>query len=161
MKTKSQKIIRCGVIGYGGAFNMGNLHLTSMSKNSGVEVAAICELDGARREVAKKDWPQAQVYSRVGDMLRHAHLDLATIITPHNTHAKLAVQCLKAGVSAICEKPMAITSKEVMATAPLLVLLYDRAYVTGNWPELWRRRKYYSYRKHSYVGYQFGNFTWR
>ncbi|MCC7262891.1 MAG: Gfo/Idh/MocA family oxidoreductase [Candidatus Latescibacteria bacterium] len=115
MKNKSQRTIRCGVIGYGGAFNMGNLHLTSMSKNPGVEVAAICELDPARRAVAEKDWPGAKTYGRVNDLLRHAELDLVTIITPHNTHAPLAVQCLEAGVNAICEKPMAITSTEVKA----------------------------------------------
>ncbi|HIL11004.1 MAG TPA: Gfo/Idh/MocA family oxidoreductase, partial [Candidatus Latescibacteria bacterium] len=38
---------------------------------------------------------------------------LVTIITPHNTHAKLAVQCLNAGVNVVCEKPLAITSAEV------------------------------------------------
>ncbi|MSR82349.1 MAG: Gfo/Idh/MocA family oxidoreductase [Candidatus Latescibacteria bacterium] len=115
MKIKSDKTICCGVIGYGGAFNMGNLHLTSMIKNPDVAVAAICELDPTRRAVAQKDWPGAKVYSRVPDMLRHADLDLATIITPHNTHAPLAIQCLEAGVSAICEKPMAISSRDVKA----------------------------------------------
>ena len=113
MKTKVNKPLRCGVIGYGGAFNMGNLHLTSMIKNPDVVVAAICELDPARRAVGQKEWPGAKVYGRVADMLRHSDLDLATIITPHNTHAPLAVQCLEAGVSAICEKPMAISSAEV------------------------------------------------
>ena len=111
----AKKTLRCGVIGYGGAFNMGNLHLASMSKNPGTEVGAICELDAERREVAASDWPQAGVYSRVGDMLRRADLDLVTIITPHHTHARLALQCLNAGVGVVCEKPMAITSKEVKA----------------------------------------------
>jgi len=115
MKTKKERVLRCGVIGYGGAFNMGNLHLTSMSKNPGVEVAAVCELDPARRAVAQEDWPGIRTYGRVGDLLRHGGLDLVTIITPHNTHAPLAIQCLKAGVSAICEKPMAISSREVKA----------------------------------------------
>jgi tetratricopeptide (TPR) repeat protein len=31
-------------------------------------------------------------------------------------------------------------SKEVMASAPLLVLLYDRTFVAGSWREAWRRR---------------------
>jgi predicted dehydrogenase len=115
MKNKRERTIRCGVIGYGGAFNMGNLHLTSMSKNPGAEVVAVCELDPARRAVAQKDWPAAQVYSRVGQMLRQAELDLVTVITPHNTHAPLARQCLEAGVNAVCEKPMAIHSREVKA----------------------------------------------
>jgi len=32
-------------------------------------------------------------------------------------------------------------TKEVMASAPVMVLLYDRFFVAGNWPEVWRRRK--------------------
>jgi tetratricopeptide (TPR) repeat protein len=31
-------------------------------------------------------------------------------------------------------------SKEVIATAPLVVLLYDRAFLSGSWIEAWRRR---------------------
>ena len=104
---------RCGVVGYGGAFNMGRLHLTSMQKNKRMEVAAVCELDPTRRAVANDDFPGVKTYVNVGNMLRGAELDLVTIITPHNTHAKLAVQCLKAGVNVVCEKPLAITSAEV------------------------------------------------
>ena len=92
---------------------MGQLHLTSMAKNEGVEVAAVCELDAERRQVAEEDFPGIKTYGRVGTMLRNANLDLVTIITPHNTHAKLAVQCLNAGVHVVCEKPLAITSAEV------------------------------------------------
>jgi scyllo-inositol 2-dehydrogenase (NADP+) len=113
--SKTKKILRCGVIGYGGAFSMGNLHLKSMEKNDDMEVVAICELDPERRQVAAEDWPQAKIYGRVGDMLRGAGLDLVTVITPHNTHAKLAIQCLNAKVNVVCEKPMAITSQEVKA----------------------------------------------
>ena len=113
MAAKKQEHFRVGVIGYSGAFNMGQLHLTSMAKNEGVEVAAVCELDPALRQAAEEDFPGIKTYSRIGTMLRNANLDLVTIITPHNTHAKLAVQCLNAGVRVVCEKPLAITSAEV------------------------------------------------
>ncbi len=33
-----------------------------------------------------------------------------------------------------------MASKEVMVTAPLLVLLYDRTFVAGSWREAWRQR---------------------
>lgn len=105
--------IRCGVVGYGGAFNMGQTHLNSMARHARMEVAAVCELDAARRKVAESDFPGVQTYARVGDMLKRADLDLVTIITPHNTHAPLAIQCLNAGVNVVCEKPLAITSSEV------------------------------------------------
>ena len=103
------KDIRCGVVGYGGAFNMGQTHLNSMVRNRRMEVAAVCELDSARRKVAKDDFPGVETFAQVGDMLKNAELDLVTIITPHNTHAPLAIECLNSGVNVVCEKPLAIT----------------------------------------------------
>jgi scyllo-inositol 2-dehydrogenase (NADP+) len=108
-----RKEFRCGVVGYGGAFNMGRAHLSSMQKNPGMVAAAVCELDESRRKVAEEDFPGIATYASVGQMLRHADLDLVSIITPHNTHAKLALQCLDAKVGVVVEKPMAITSQEV------------------------------------------------
>ncbi len=105
--------IRCGVVGYGGAFNMGQTHLNSMARNRRMEVAAVCELDPDRRKVAESDFPGIETYAKVGDLLKNAALDLVTIITPHNTHAPLAIECLNAGVNVVCEKPLAITSREV------------------------------------------------
>ena len=113
LKKDPKRRISAGVIGYGGAFNMGRLHLTSMARNRRMKVAAVCELDPERRAVAEEDFPGIKTYGSVGQMLRNADLDLVTIITPHNTHAKLAVQCLEAGVNVVCEKPLAITSAEV------------------------------------------------
>ena len=38
---------------------------------------------------------------------------------------------------------LGMASKEVMVTAPLIVLLYDRTFVAGTWAEAWRRRRRY------------------
>ena len=112
---KQKRTYRCAVIGYSPAFNMGRAHLRSMTRNSGMEAVAVCELNPDLRAAAAADWPEATIYSRVGDMLRHADLDLVAVITPHNTHARLVIQCLKAGVGVVCEKPLAITSREIRA----------------------------------------------
>ena len=48
-------------------------------------------------------------------MFKKAELDLVIIITPHNSHAKLTLQALDAGVGVVVEKPMAITTAEVTA----------------------------------------------
>ncbi|TVR49345.1 MAG: gfo/Idh/MocA family oxidoreductase [Puniceicoccaceae bacterium] len=103
--------IKVGVIGYGGAFNMGRQHLLEMQQ-AGMTPAAVAEIDAARLEVATADFPGIETYSRVEDMLRKSNVDLVTIITPHNTHARLARQCLKAGRHVVCEKPLAITTAE-------------------------------------------------
>ena len=45
-------------------------------------------------------------------MLRDCDLHLITIVTPHNTHSQLALQCLRAGRHVVCEKPFALTTGE-------------------------------------------------
>ena len=110
-KYKNASDIRVGVIGYGGAFNMGLGHLKEMEK-AGMTPVAVCEVDPERLKVAETDFPSIQTYSTVADMLRKSDVNLVTIITPHNSHAKLALQCLKAGRHVVCEKPLAITTAE-------------------------------------------------
>ena len=109
----SKSTWRVGTIGYGGAFNMGATHLHSLAKNAGFVPAAVCDADAARTLVAEKDFPGIQRYTKVSEMLAKAKLDLVIIITPHDSHADLAVQCLNAGVGVVVEKPMAITTAEV------------------------------------------------
>jgi scyllo-inositol 2-dehydrogenase (NADP+) len=103
--------IRVGVIGYGGAFNMGRVHLNEMKK-AGMSPFAVTELDQARLKVATEEFPGIETYTSVATMLKKSAVDIVTIITPHNTHAKLALQCLRAGKSVVCEKPLAITTAE-------------------------------------------------
>ena len=110
-KSKNASDIRVGVIGYGGAFNMGRGHLKEMEQ-AGMTPVAVCEVDAERLKVAETDFPGIQTYSTVAEMLRRSDVNLVTIITPHNTHAKLALQCLKAGRHVVCEKPLAITTAE-------------------------------------------------
>jgi scyllo-inositol 2-dehydrogenase (NADP+) len=110
-KFKKASDIKVGVIGYGGAFNMGKGHLNEMKK-AGMTPVAVAEIDPKRLAVAKDDFPGIETYSSVATMLKKSDVNFITIITPHNTHAKLAIQCLKAGKSVCSEKPLAITTEE-------------------------------------------------
>jgi len=75
----------------------------------------VCELDPTRAAAAKADFPAIRTYAEVAGMLRDGHVDLVTIITPHNTHAPLALQCLAAGKHVITEKPFCLTVAEATA----------------------------------------------
>ena len=110
-KYKRASDIRVGVVGYGGAFNMGKVHLEEMQR-AGMTPTAVAEIDPARLAVATQDFPKIETYSSLMAMLRGSAVDLITIITPHNTHAPLALQALKAGRHVVCEKPMAIKTAE-------------------------------------------------
>lgn len=108
---KNASDIHVGVVGYGGAFNMGKRHLGDMQK-AGMTPVAVAEVDPARLKVALQDFPGIQGYDSVSKMLRRSDVHLVVLITPHNTHARLALQCLRAGRSVITEKPFAITTAE-------------------------------------------------
>ncbi len=107
--------IRCGVIGYGGAFNMGRAHANYITETEGLELTSICDLDPKRTEVAQQDFPQITTYNAVEDLLTAPNVDLAVVVLPHNMHAKIALQCLSAGKHVIVEKPMCITVDEATA----------------------------------------------
>jgi predicted dehydrogenase len=103
--------IKVGVVGYGGAFNMGRHHLKE-AEQAGMIPAAVSDLDPKCLKTAQEDFPGIGTYQSVAEMLKKSDVDLVTIITPHNTHAKLAVQCLNTGRHVVVEKPFAITTAE-------------------------------------------------
>ncbi len=112
MKTySSASAIKVGVVGYGGAFNMGRAHLQEMQQ-AGMTPTAVAELDPARLAVALTDFPGIETYTSVDEMLERSAVDLITVITPHNTHAPLGLQILSAGRHCVLEKPMAVTTAD-------------------------------------------------
>jgi len=110
-KFKHPRDIKVGVIGYGGAFNMGKSHLREM-KRAGMTPFAVCELNPKRLEVAQQDFPGIETYSTLKAMLKESAVNLLVHITPHNLHYPLATQCIKAGKHVVTEKPFVLTTQE-------------------------------------------------
>jgi predicted dehydrogenase len=108
---ESTQDVKVGVVGYGGAFNMGRQHLNQM-RDAGMVPCAATDLDEDRLAVAREDFPGIETYTTLDEMLEKSAVNLVTIITPHNTHADLTLQCLNAGRHVVVEKPMAITTDE-------------------------------------------------
>lgn len=130
--VKDAKKLRSGVIGYGGTCNMGKSHGSWMIK-SGMEFAAVCDLNKERLELARQEFPSIAVYDSVAEMLARSDLDLITIITPHFNHAELAIQVLESGKHCIVEKPMAVTleqaqsmEKKARETGHMLTVYHNR-----------------------------------
>ena len=110
-RFKKAADIKVGVIGYGASFNMGRNHLNEMAK-AGMTPTAMADIDPERLKVAAADFPGIETYGSAAAMLRKSDVHLLAIITPHNTHAKLAMQCLNAGRHVVSEKPLAVTTAE-------------------------------------------------
>jgi len=103
--------IKVGTIGYGPSYGMGKIQLDEM-KRAGMRPVAVTELDPERRKAAEEDFPGIETFSSVSSMLRNSDVDLVAIITPHNTHTRLALQCLRAGRHVVTEKPFSITTAQ-------------------------------------------------
>lgn len=104
--------LRTGLVGYGPTYGMGAHHLHAMKNTLGLAPVAICDRDLTQVAQAKTDHPDLNPYEDLGAMLDDEQFDLLTIVTPHNTHAPLAIQSLEAGRHTIVEKPMAVGTAE-------------------------------------------------
>ena len=104
--------IRGAVIGYGAAFNMGKAHTNMMQRTDGIECVAICDIDPARTEAAKEDFPGIRTYNTVEALNADDGVDLIANVLPHSLHCGPTVASLKAGKHVIVEKPMCVTIAE-------------------------------------------------
>lgn len=109
------KEIRCGVIGYGGAFNMGRAHGSYIEATEGLKLTAICDISPERTAAAEQDFPGVKTFNAVEDLLAWEEVDLAVIVLPHNLHAAVSIQCSRAGKHVVVEKPMCVTVEEANA----------------------------------------------
>src|SRR5690606_34258751 len=90
----SAKTIKRAAMGYGGAFDMGRKHMQSCQKAM-MQPVAVCDRNPDRTATARAELGEIQTFSRAQDLLSQSDADLISIITPHNTHAQLSIQCLE------------------------------------------------------------------
>ena len=69
-------------------------------------------------------------FTNLDEMLAVEGLDVVSIATPHNTHARIALASLDAGKHVLCEKPIATTLQDATA---MIRRARDRALLLGMW----------------------------
>lgn len=104
-------LIGCGRISF--------KHVEGFVKNSDrMRLVAACDLVQARAELKageyKAAFPDAEIkiYPDYKKMLSELRPDIVTIATESGKHAEIAIRCLGAGAHVICEKPMALSTKD-------------------------------------------------
>jgi len=108
----AKRTVKVGLIGYGGSFNMGKLHADSCQR-ARMQVTAVCDADPKRLATARAELGDSvRAYPDTTRMLADSDVDLCVIITPHQTHAALSIECLEAGRHVVTEKPYTITVDE-------------------------------------------------
>jgi predicted dehydrogenase len=102
-----------GLLGY--AQSVGQPHGLGIGATPGLILGAACDVDQQRLEQAQQDFPEVKTYESADGLAKDPEVDVVIVATPPNTHAKLSLQMMAAGKHVICEKPLALNSKETAA----------------------------------------------
>ena len=107
--------LRVGLLGY--PPSVGRVHGEGIGATPGLELRVVADLDGERRAQAERDFPGIQVLASGEGIAADPEVDLVVVNTPPDSHARLALQMLAAGKHVVCEKPLALTTRETDAMA--------------------------------------------
>ena len=114
--VEQDKVLRCGIVGYGAAFQMGKNHCNWINSVEGMKAVAMCDIDPSRLIAAREEQPNLEGYfTSVSEMLANCDLDIVTAAVPHNQHFPVVMECLEAGKNVISEKPFCINVAEANA----------------------------------------------
>lgn len=101
---------KIAIIGAGG---MAAYHATGF-RLAGADIIALCDVNQAAADRAAAKHGIGKVFTDVAAMLKALpELDAVSIIVPNKFHAALVLQALKAGKNVFCEKPPALSAKEM------------------------------------------------
>ena len=106
----NEKIYTLGIIGYGGM--AGNHRKQLEKKNVRVRLKGIFDIDESRRAAAIEQGYVA--YESIDALLADEELDIVLVATPNDSHKALALRVLDAGKHLLCEKPVTMTSAELI-----------------------------------------------
>jgi predicted dehydrogenase len=94
---------------------MGKHHATAVHSTDGLTLVGVFDVLPDRREAAAEEQPGATVHSSYEALLSDPNVDLVILITPHDTHAPLAIQASRAGKHVVTEKVMCLDTAEADA----------------------------------------------
>jgi predicted dehydrogenase len=99
--------LRAGVIGTG---FIGPVHIEAL-RRLGVPIVALCDVPERVRPAAERlAIPQA--YTDYRELLRSSDVDVVHITAPNRYHAEMSLSALQAGKHVVCEKPLAMNTRE-------------------------------------------------
>lgn len=131
------KKVRLGIIGIGG---MGSGHVKNILNGlvPSVELTAVCDVNPARLEFARQNWPESiQKYDNADAFFADAPVDAVLIATPHYFHPVYSIQAMKKGLHVMSEKPVGVYTKaihEVNELAESSGLVYGAMFVMRTYP---------------------------
>jgi predicted dehydrogenase len=99
-----------GIIGPG---KIANKFATALTLVDGAVLGAIASRDAAKAHTFAAAHGSPNIYNNYEDLAADPSIDAVYIATPHGFHAEHATLCLKQGKAVLCEKPMALSARQV------------------------------------------------
>lgn len=106
-------MVRIGLIGCGRITQI--FHMKALLSLPEVFIAAIAEMDPARREEAHAQCPEAQTFPDYRELLQQSNVDAVVICLPSGMHARSAIEAFESGKHVYLEKPIAMELNEAEA----------------------------------------------
>jgi len=140
-KVAPSNRIAMGLIGVGG---MGTHNLKAFLGYPQVQVVAVCDVDRAHRETARRMVDAYYSKERSGsyqgcaatndfrEVLARGDLDAVMIATPDHWHALIACAAARAGIDTYCEKPVGLTIGQGRILSDTMTR-HGRVFQTGSW----------------------------
>ncbi len=105
--------VRLGMIGAGNFANA--TLLPAIKKVGGIDLIGVASEGGLHAQHSGRKFGFQYVSSSADEIIADENINTVAILTRHNTHADLAVKALKAGKNVFVEKPLAISSSQLLA----------------------------------------------
>jgi predicted dehydrogenase len=108
------KTLKIGLIGTGGIVRVAHLNPGWLAVPD-VEIVAACDVNEKAAQKLADDFKIPHVFTDFREMLKIKELDAVDICTPNRVHTPAVIAALNAGKHVLCEKPLAVSVKEVLA----------------------------------------------
>lgn len=102
MDMEKKRVLRFGVVGTGG---MGSSHCGVLQKLENASLTAVCDIDAVTAEKTGRNFNVPSFTDHKG-LIRSKLCDIVIVATPHPFHAEVAIDCMKAGLHVLSEKPL-------------------------------------------------------
>jgi predicted dehydrogenase len=115
-KIAANERINLACIGTGGSkggFRQGLGVTRGLSRQPGVQVVAVCDVERQHREeAATRFGPECRAHDDFREVLRRRDIDAVVIGTPDHWHTLIAIAAMRAGKDVYCEKPLTLFIEE-------------------------------------------------
>jgi predicted dehydrogenase len=101
-----------GVIGVG---VIGNAHIRAYMSQKNVEVVAVADVNREALKSVSERFGIEEAFTDYRDLLRLDEVEAVSVCTPPFNHARITCDAASAGKHILCEKPMAMNSREAEA----------------------------------------------